>query len=69
MKGKVDLRAKARRHADKMTDREDRRLTRAARNDPDNPPLRAGAKLWPLRRVLPELAARGPGRPPIADPE
>jgi len=69
MKQKVDLKAKAKRHADRMTDREDRRLTRAAQNDPDNPPLRAGAKLRPLRQVLPELAARGPGRPPIAKPK
>jgi uncharacterized protein (DUF4415 family) len=43
--------------------------TRVAQNDPDNPPLRTGAKLRPLRQVLPELAARGPGRPPIANPK
>lgn len=57
----------------KMSDLEDRRITKAAKSDPDNPPLDDAllARMRPVKKAAPELVklARGPGRPPIENPK
>ncbi|MBF0167918.1 MAG: BrnA antitoxin family protein [Alphaproteobacteria bacterium] len=57
----------------RMSDAEDRRITEAAKSDPDNPPLDEAmlSRMRPVAKAAPELAsmARGPGRPRLQNPK
>ncbi|TAN46350.1 MAG: hypothetical protein EPN26_15300 [Rhodospirillales bacterium] len=57
----------------KMSDLEDRRITAAAKSDPDNLPLDDAmlSRMRPVAKAAPELVAmaRGPGRPRLENPK
>ena len=63
-KGWDQARAKARHALAAMTDEEDTALTRAARADPDNPPLDnvPSSRMRPAAEVMPEVVARFRGQ-------
>lgn len=57
----------------RMSDLEDRRITAAAKSDPDNLPLDDAmlSRMRPVAKASPELVnmARGPGRPRLENPK
>ncbi|MBI5120361.1 MAG: BrnA antitoxin family protein [Rhodospirillales bacterium] len=57
----------------RMTDLENKRITAAAKSDPDNLPLDDAmlSRMRPVAKVAPELVgmARGPGRPRLENPK
>lgn len=64
--------ARALRIADTITDEEDAALARAAKSDPDNPPLRSDAQLRPAHEVISGVVAeqlRRRGRPKLDNPK
>ncbi len=57
----------------RMSDLEDKRITAAAKSDPDNLPLDDAmlSRMRPVKKAAPELLtmARGPGRPKLENPK
>jgi uncharacterized protein (DUF4415 family) len=71
-KRRAEARARARRIAATIPDKDDAAIRAAAEADPDNPPLRRGARLRPAHEVHPQLVAeqlRKRGRPRLEAPK